>query len=196
MSNSLYTIGHSNHSWIDFMRLLKTHSIHVIADVRSSPYSRRFPQFNREPLSVALKEAGIQYVFMGDSLGGRPADPGCYESGQVQYDRVAIRPAFQEGVNRICRGAEEYRIVLMCAEKDPITCHRFLLDSRHLSECGMDIQHILADGSLESQEAAENRMMDVTKLPHADLFESRETLLAKAYTVQARTFAYRKQNEP
>jgi uncharacterized protein (DUF488 family) len=190
MSNSIYTIGHSNLQVADFLRLLDMHSIAAIADVRSSPFSRMFPHFNREPLRAVLKQAGIKYVFMGDSLGGRPEDPTCFKLRQVQYDRVARLPAFADELNRLIRGAEKYRITLMCSEKDPITCHRMLLVARQLSTFGIDVQHILADGKLESQEEAENRMMDATGVPREDLFDPRSSLIDRAYSRQSQAFAF------
>lgn len=196
MSNSIYTIGHSNHEVQNFLQLLQRHSVAAIADVRSSPFSRMFPHFNREPLRAFLRKADIQYVFMGDYLGGRPDDPSCFKSGQVQYDRVALLSSFSEGLDRLEQGAEDYRIALMCSEKDPITCHRMLLVSRHLFRRRVDVQHILPDGTLESQEEAEIRMMAATGVPQEDLFESRETLLEKAYTIQSQqcAFAFREDN--
>jgi uncharacterized protein (DUF488 family) len=190
MSNSIFTIGHSNHQMEAFLHLLDVHSITVLADVRSSPFSRMFPHFNQKPLRVGLRRVGIQYVFMGDSLGGRPDDPNCFKVGQVQYDRVALIPAFSEGLDRLIHGAEGYRILLMCSEKDPIKCHRMLLIARYLIKRGADVQHILADGKLESQEDAENRMLDVTGVPREDLFEQRTSLLDRAYARQSQACAF------
>jgi uncharacterized protein (DUF488 family) len=190
MSNSIYTIGHSNHEMDAFVQLLQRHSIAAIADVRSSPFSRIFPHFNREPLRAFIRQADIQYVFMGDCLGGRPDDPSCFKSGQVQYDRVALLPTFAQGLDRLEQGAEDYRIALMCSEKDPITCHRMLLVSRHLAKRRIDVQHILSDGNLESQDAAETRMMAVTGVPQQDLFEGYEVLLDRAYTLQSQACAF------
>ncbi|HBA86157.1 MAG TPA: DUF488 domain-containing protein [Verrucomicrobia bacterium] len=190
LGNCIYTIGHSNHSFAEFVRLLEVQGIDVIADVRSAPFSRIFPHFNREPLRAALRQADIKYVFMGDALGGRPADPSCFEAGQVQFDRVVLRPFFLDGLNRVIHGAEAYRIALMCSEKDPISCHRMLMVSRQLSKRGVDVQHILADGTLEAQAEAERRMMAVTGVPQEDLFLSHEALLEKAYALQSGACAF------
>lgn len=187
---SIYTIGHSTHEQDAFLRLLQMHSVAAVADVRSSPFSRMFPHFNRETLRAILRQADIQYVFMGDCLGGRPDDAGCYIGGQVDYERVALLPAFQQGLDRLVQGADEYRISLMCSEKDPITCHRMLLVSRHLAKRHVDVQHILSDGALESQADAECRMMRVNKIPETDFFESRETLLSRAYYLQNQACAF------
>ena len=190
MSNGIFTIGHSNHEIEAFLRLLESQSIEVLADVRSSPYSRMVPQFNREPLRAVLQRAGVKYAFMGDSLGGKPNDPTCFKDGQVQYDRVARLPAFSWGLDRLMRGVESHRIALMCAEKDPIMCHRMLLVSRSLFERGIDVRHILADGGLESQREAEERMMDARGVPHEDFFEPHSSLLNRAYALQSRACAF------
>jgi uncharacterized protein (DUF488 family) len=108
----------------------------------------------------------------------------------VQYDRIAELPAFTAGLERVIEGAEEYRIALMCSEKDPITCHRMLLVGRALSRRGVDVQHILADGRLESQSGAEYRMCDATGVPHEDLFESQTSLLDRAYDLQSQACAF------
>lgn len=198
MSNSVYSIGHSNHDIQPFIHLLRLHSIDAVADVRSSPYSRMSPHFNREPLCAFLRQADIQYVFMGDCLGGRPDDPNCFKDGQAQYDRVAQLPTFIKGLERLQQGIEDYRIALMCSEKDPITCHRMLLVSRQLSLRKVDVQHILADGEIESQQKAEFRMMAATGVPQNDLFEPFLELLNRAYLLQSQkcAFAFREESAP
>ena len=130
--HTVFTVGHSTHALDDFLALLLRHGITAIADVRSSPYSRMNPQFNRETLHAALKGAGIAYVFLGAELGARSRDPDCYEDGKVQYDRLARTAAFQRGLARVQQGAAQYRLALMCAEKEPLDCHRTILVARHL----------------------------------------------------------------
>lgn len=198
MSNTIYTVGHSNHEIEDLIRLLSLHSIAALVDIRSSPYSRMYPHFNREQLRAFLRQADIQYVFMGDCLGGRPDDPNCFKDGQAQYDRVAQLPTFTKGLERLQQGAEDYRIALMCSEKDPITCHRMLLVSRQLSLRNVDVQHILADGKIESQQKAEFRMMAATGVPQNDLFEPFPELLNRAYRLQSQkcAFAFREEAAP
>jgi uncharacterized protein (DUF488 family) len=103
MSNVIYTIGHSNHEMEALIHLLNLHSIEALVDVRSSPYSRMYPHFNREALRAFLRQADMQYVFMGDCLGGRPDDPACFKDGQAQYDRVAHLQSGSSGFNRVRR---------------------------------------------------------------------------------------------
>ena len=133
----VFAIGHSNHPAEAFLGLLLRHGIEEVVDVRSSPHSRYNPQFNRKTLQAALAEAGVGYVFMGAELGGRPADPSCYDGeGRVQYDRLAGTDAFNEGIRRVIRRADECRIALMCSEKEPLACHRTLLIARVFDGAG------------------------------------------------------------
>lgn len=153
MSAGLFTIGHSNHEQAHLIELLAQHEIEVLADVRSAPYSRYTAHFNREALQSAVKSAGMQYLFLGDSLGGRPPDSECYdEGGFVLYWRQAETPLFLSGIERIERGREKYRVAMMCSEEDPTVCHRYRLISRVLAERGVVVQHIRGDGQVQSQQ--------------------------------------------
>jgi uncharacterized protein (DUF488 family) len=163
----IYTVGHSNHPIEKFLSLLTGNGITAIADVRSQPFSRRFPQFNKERLATTLAEHGIAYVFLGQELGARSNDETCYEDGRVQYQRLAATPLFKQGVDRVLTGAEKYRVALMCAEKEPLDCHRTLLVSRALEQRGASIAHILADGNMETQAQAMTRLTRITR--HADI---------------------------
>ncbi len=185
----VYTIGHSTHNLEVFIELLQRHGIDAVADVRSIPYSRVAPQFNRETLKQALQLHGIRYVFLGQELGGRPRDPSCYENGQVNYERVAQTALFRRGIERLLRGAERYRIALMCAEKDPLNCHRTLLVAKVLHERGVDVRHILADGRLETHEATMERLLGVLGLRRGRA--PYEELLKAAIARQARKVAWR-----
>ncbi|WP_066379351.1 MULTISPECIES: DUF488 family protein [unclassified Anabaena] len=162
---TVFTIGHSNHSIEIFISLLKQYGVTAIADVRSSPYSRRFPQFNQAAFKAALKTANIAYVYLGDRLGARPQDQSCYVDGMARYDLIAASEAFAEGLNRLAKGAEKYQISLMCAEQDPIVCHRAILVCPHLQKIGLEIQHIRKNGELETHQCLEARLL---KLHHLD----------------------------
>jgi uncharacterized protein (DUF488 family) len=186
----IYTIGHSTHSTERFFELLRPHGVTAIADVRSVPFSRYNPQFNLDLLSAASKECGIEYVFVGKELGARSDDPSCYERGRVRYDRLAKAPTFQAGIERVLRGARKYRLVLMCAEKEPLDCHRTLLVSRELERRGTSIVHILADGSSETQERTMSRLLDMVGLPEVDLFRTREELVSAACELREEKIAY------
>lgn len=160
----------------------------AVADVRSRPCSRRFPWFNRNRLSSSLPSSGIAYVFLGDMLGGRPEDPSCYLDGQVQYSLVARTPSFQAGMARLLEGASSYRIALMCAEKDPLTCHRTLLVARQVFLRGVSVAHILASGELEGQAAADARLVEESKL--GGLFGSLEETIEEAYRRRSAEVAF------
>lgn len=184
--NSLYTIGHSNHSIERFLELLGRHEINAVVDVRSSPHSRYCPQFNRKPLARKLTGAGIEYVYMGRGLGARPQDPGCYDNGHVSLERAAERSEFTDALKRLRRRMGKHRVALMCAEKDPLECHRTILICRNLKAFEIRIRHILADGSIEEHEDAERRLVRTLKI-EPNLFEqdlSLEDLIERAYDRQ------------
>lgn len=169
---TVYTIGHSNHGVAAFIALLRGAGVTAVADVRSAPYSRRHPHFNKHELSASLRAAGIGYVFLGDRLGARPRDRGCYRGGRADYRLIAETAAFAEGLRRVEEGAERYRIALMCAERDPLDCHRTVLVARHLQRRGARVVHVLADGTTEPNEATERRLLKRMHLETADLFDA------------------------
>jgi uncharacterized protein (DUF488 family) len=186
----VFTVGHSTHSFETLVELLKRHGITAVADVRSAPFSKFNPQFNKNVLERDLKLQGIKYVFLGRELGARSGDPACYENGRVQYARLARTSEFKLGIERVIRGAQEHRIALMCAERDPLECHRTLLVARALDEQGVNVSHILSDGRREPHQEAMERLLDLTGLPRDDLFRSREELIAEALTRQEEKVAY------
>lgn len=184
------TVGHSSHPLDAFVALLQKHQVTAVGDVRSAPYSRYNPQFNREDLAQRLAAKHIKYVFLGRELGARSDDAACYENGRVQYARLARTESFGSGLARVIEIARDDRLALMCAEKDPLECHRTLLVARALVDSGVVVHHILADGRLESHEAAMDRLLDVTGLPHQDLFRSNEELVADALARQEQRVAF------
>ena len=207
-----FTIGHSNHAIETFIELLHQHQVTALADVRSSPYSRRFPQFNQSALKTALKTANIAYVPLGDNLGARPRDRNCYVDGMARYDLIAATEAFKIGLNRLIQGSQKYQISLMCAEQDPIVCHRAILICPHLKNAGLEIHHIHKNGDLETNEDLENRVLKQNNLykslaelenpvKQLSLFDlqptqtlekplSRAELVEKAYQLQSEKVAY------
>ena len=186
----LFTIGHSVHTVEEFLGLLTRHAINALCDVRSSPYSRYSPQFNRELLREEVLKHGVAYIYLGDELGPRSSDPSCYENGKVQYQRLVEKESFQQGLNRLRKGMETYRVALMCAEKDPLTCHRMILICRQLRGNDIQIRHILEDGSMEDNHETEQRLMKLLKIDPADLFSSEEEQILRAYDLQADKIAY------
>jgi uncharacterized protein (DUF488 family) len=189
----LFTIGHSNHSLEHFLELILAYRISAIADVRSSPYSKYSPQFNKDELESALREANIDYIFLGRELGARRSEDSRHIDGKEMYDRIAQMPAFQFGLERIFQGIEHYRVALMCTESDPIKCHRTILVCRELKKIcpDLEITHILGDGTGERQEMLEERLVNLYKL-QPELFgdlTSTSGLIEKAYDLQAEKIA-------
>ena len=151
-SARLLTIGHSNHSMEHFLELLAQHSVQVVADVRSRPYSKYTTQFDREALAEALRLAGFRYVYLGGELGGRPRGDHYYDAaGHVLYDKVVESPGFQAGVARLEEGLRQYVVATLCAEEDPAGCHRRLLVGRVLGGRGVAVEHIRGDGRLQTE---------------------------------------------
>jgi len=186
-ARTILTIGHSNHTLKFFLELLNLHDVTAIADVRSAPYSRFNPQFNREKFAGSLEASGFRYVYLGRELGGRSDDRSCYEHGRIRYDRLARTPRFRDGLERVLHGAGRYRIALMCAEKEPLDCHRTLLIGHELDKSGVDVAHILADGTLEPHAGTMSRLIAEFSF-EADLFSrhrTRRQLIEEAIAHQA-----------
>jgi len=174
------TIGHSNQPIERFVDLLKAGGVETLVDVRSTPYSRRFPQFGRERLAASLAINGILYRYEGTALGGKPKDGG-------SYDDLASRPEFSNALDRLIAGAADTTLCLMCAEKEPLDCHRTVLVSRRLAERGVAIDHLLADGRQEPHVVLEEKLLAASGDGAPDLFttaEDRATRLARAWTAR------------
>lgn len=193
MTAPVFTIGHSTQPVERFIGLLKNHGITAVADVRSRPYSRMNPQFNREDLKNKLRDAQIKYVFLGRELGARSEDQSCYCNGQVQYDLLARTDLFKEGIERIKEGSLEFRIALMCAEKEPLDCHRTILVARKLADAGVPVVHILYDGQTEKHEDAIRRLVGMLRIPNADMFREQLDVIKDAYEKRGREIAYREE---
>jgi uncharacterized protein (DUF488 family) len=214
-NKELFTIGHSNHSIEAFIAMLQQHGITALTDVRSHPYSRYLPHFTQPALKAALVEAKIYYVFLGKELGARPSNPDCYVEGKALYEKIAASEEFSIGIQRLTKGVELHKIALMCAEKDPMTCHRTILICQNLREFDLKISHILSNGELESQQELEYRLLkkyglhdqevnkpiqlslftDVNTAPISINDSSLENRLREAYQRQSEQIAYQEKNE-
>jgi uncharacterized protein (DUF488 family) len=174
---TIYTLGHSSHAAERFRALLEQHAIEVLVDTRSAPYSRYTPQFDRESLKELAGAAGMKYMWLGDVVGGRPRDERCYDTeGRVLYGRVAEQTEFREAMERLKRGAEEFRVALLCSEEDPAHCHRRLLITRVLLGEGVEVRHIRGDGALQTDAEVEalsgKRLIEVQPALFGELEEA------------------------
>ncbi len=187
----LYTIGCSILSLDDFIHNLKINNINVVADVRSIPYSRTTPQFNREILRNRLKDEGILYGDFSKEFGARRIEFDAYEKNQVSFDKTKRLPVFFNGINRIQNGLSMgYSIALMCTEKNPLDCHRFSLVSRGIFEMtGIEAFHIMIDASLVTTEQLENQMLKEFGLED-DLFSEKSERLEIAYNLLNKKIGY------
>lgn len=206
MGNTVYTVGYSGYHQdvARFVSDLRTHGINVVADVRTSPYSKFSPEFNREAIQVELKSAGLKYVFMGDELGARPLDRRCYVNGAVDYDRIISADFFQHGLDRVQTGLTRgYVITLLCAEKDPIDCHRTVLVAHSLAKRGVEIKHLIQlapnePAVAEDSEDTECRLFeecDQGDSRQDDLFMPHDMLVEKVYRHRFEKIAYREKTD-
>ena len=170
----IFTVGHSTHPLEKLVGLLQQHGVTALADVRSTPFSRFNPQFNKPALKQGLEASGIRYVFLGRELGARPQDQSCYEDGKVRFHWLRETALFKSGITRLMRGLDTHTVAMMCAEKDPTNCHRTMLVAPALAALGVEISHILADGNIEPHEATMSRIPTPAAEPQEDLFDGKE----------------------
>lgn len=184
----IYTVGHSNHPLAHFLQLLQGQGVTLLADVRSTPYSRFNPQFRRDSLAAALNDNGIEYLFLGEELGARSKDPSCYEDGRVSYGKLAATELFRQGIDRLLAAAKTHTVAIMCAEKDPLDCHRTILVARELVRRGESVAHILATGEVASHDQVMQRLREKLKIEPGDLFG--DDVNEQAYELRGHQIAY------
>ena len=168
----IFTVGHSTHPLEKLVALLQQHGVTALADVRSTPFSRFNPQFNKPAMKQGLEANGIRYVFLGKELGARPQDQSCYEDGKVRFDWLRETALFKSGITRLMQGLHTHTVAMMCAEKDPQNCHRTHLVAPALAALGVEISHILADGNIEPLEDTLSKSPDPAKERQEDLFSN------------------------
>ena len=195
-SGRLFTIGHSNLEMSVLLGILIRHEIHVVCDVRSRPGSFRFPQFNREPLMAQLATAKIIYQFFGDQLGGRPLDSRYYRpDGVVDYAARRKAPDFEVALDRLLGFLPNKNVVVMCAEEDPLHCHRFLMICPAVVQRGIVPLHLRRDAALETQRDAEDRLLQLhgfADVTSDSLFaHGRESALEDALRLQSEQYGFR-----
>jgi uncharacterized protein (DUF488 family) len=192
----LFTVGHSVLDFEQFVKLLKDPAVELVADVRSLPQSARLPHFSQPALKKLLGTENISYLFLGEELGGRPDDADAYRpNGLVDYEARRKSYAFQTGVERLLKKLEVQSVAMMCAEEDPLECHRFLMICPELVKLGIHPLHIRKGGQIETQEAAENRLLAAigfAAIAANTLFpQARAEALEDAYRLQAERHAFR-----
>ena len=193
--NTLFTVGYSVHTPDSILELLKRHGVNAVADVRSQPYSHYKPDFNKENIELVFKKNEILYVFLGNECGARISASECYVGGKVDYRRIAAHQLFKSGIDRLINGLKKFRIALMCAEKDPITCHRTILICKNLKQYDIDIKHILSDGNLENHQDLELRLLEHFNLSEPELFRSEQDRIDEAYCRQEHIIAFREESD-
>lgn len=194
MDKTIFTIGHSNLDIINFINLLLANKIELVIDVRSAPFSKMYPHFNRDSIESSLKHNLIKYLYFGDSIGGRSKNTGDYLKGRILYRKLAEKPEYISSIKKVIEIATKHRIVLMCSEKEPLECHRTLLVSRSIEMFEVKVLHIHGSGKIESQNETLQRLLGIWKLDAPDLFGEDADRLDQALTNQQNKFAYFDEN--
>lgn len=179
MNNTIiYSIGHGNKNISDFMDELNAYDIKYLIDIRSKPYSKYNPQYNKNELKFFLKDQGVTYVFLGDKLGGLPNDSSCYTDGKVDYDILKDKEFFLEGLQRVINAYKNgVKVVIMCSESKPQECHRSKLIGRELMKKKITVAHIIGKGKVKDQSTV---ILEVTKgLGEQDLFGKETNLTSR-----------------
>lgn len=149
----IYTIGHGGRTIDEFIHELSDHAVQFVIDVRSVPYSRYQPEFSKRSLERNLLEHQVKYVFMGNELGGRPTDAECYTNGRIDYSKCQSKAFFLRGIERVKSAYQQgYRICLLCSERKPWKCHRSRLIGAALQDEGIEVLHLLPDGTVGTQD--------------------------------------------
>ena len=158
MADTIFTIGHSNHTWETFAALLKRHEVQVLVDTRTTPKSRYAPYAALSSLPSLLEREGMRYAYLGHTLGGKPSDASSYDAkGRPDYREMRKQESFQAGMDELVKLAGEATVALMCAEEDPSRCHRRLLIEPALVKRGLEVRHIRGDGPVQGSEQLANK---------------------------------------
>lgn len=193
---NLFTIGYSGFMIKDFINALKNKSIGALIDIRSSPYSFRFKDYNIEHLKCLLNKNKIYYLFLGDKLGARPKDLFLYTNRVADFSKIAKSGSFIDACARVREGLNRFPICLMCAEKDPATCHRAILVTNNFRNIYPEINifHIHSLSKIESQNNLDRRIMSIYKLEQGDLLKNETERQKEAYLLQEKKIAYHLKN--
>lgn len=184
MDSTLYSIGHGNKSIEEFKKELKSFDIQYLVDIRTKPYSKWNPDFNQEKLQMLIRNAGLVYVYMGDSIGGLPSDPSCYTDGHIDYEKLRRKTFFIKGLERLIVANEKnIKLAIMCSESDPSMCHRSKLVGQELLKRGIMLNHIVGIGKTKTQSEV---ILEVTKgLGTIDLFGKETNFISRKTYAEA-----------
>ena len=196
--NVLYTIGYTAFKLNDFINKLKIYNISCLVDVRSVAYSQHYPDYNKENLIKVLKIHGIVYRNYVAEFGARQTQQ-CYfnSAGYLDFEKFTQSDIFNEGYNKILLGIKKgYTFALMCAEADPIDCHRNIMVAKEFFKRGFDIKNIIKDGTIQTQEDIERRLLEIffSTRNQLSLFNSEKTeneLISEAYKMKNEEIGYR-----
>ena len=198
MVNTVYTIGYSGFSIDDFVATLKKHKISLVVDVRSSPFSHHFPEYNKDTLEIYLKTHGIYYRNYAGAFGARQNDRKYYcKEGYLDFEVFSKAEPFLQGLKKLCNSMEQnYTFVLLCAEKDPICCHRTILVARAFYERGYNVVHLLTNGNSITQQEINTRLIEKyypnrDQMTFFDAPQDKDTLLKASYRKQNAEIGYR-----
>ncbi|MBY0425900.1 MAG: DUF488 domain-containing protein [Cytophagales bacterium] len=193
----IFTIGSSLLTESEFLNNLRKYNIDALVDVRSVPFSNFTPQFNENNLKIFLRKNKIHYIPMSKEFGARRVEKDAYSGNKVDFIKTANLPIFKEGIKRIEKGLKKgLRIALMCTEKDPLDCHRFILVSRNLKkELGVDVNHIHIDGSIESNELLEQRLIFLSGREKNMFHNNEHDLLEECYLAIGTQISYSESNQ-
>ena len=187
----IFTIGHSTHDIDKFIEFLKKQKVNCLIDVRSQPYSRIAPQFNKDRLSSNLKSHGILYAHFAREFGARHTKPSLFDpDNKVDFDKVRDSSGFKQGVKRLKQGLDlGHTIALMCSEANPFDCHRFSMISYQLRK-ELEVSHILKDGNLVDNSVLENELLEKYNKKLDPLFDTEDQQIEKAYRMRGKDIAY------
>lgn len=160
MDNTVFSIGHGSRDEKIFFGLLTEYQISYLIDVRTSPFSKFHPQFNKDYLEAKSREHNIRYIFMGDDLGGMPKDRSCYDSeGHILYSEVMKKSFFHRSISRLITANDKHiRVACMCSEVNPADCHRTKLIGEYLYDRNINVTHIDKKGDLKTQNEVMNEL--------------------------------------
>lgn len=181
--SNVYSIGHGNKSIKEFIEELSFFEIEYLIDVRTMPYSKYSPHFNQKELANALKVAGLEYLFMGNELGGLPKDESCYTNGHVDYEKIKTKEFFKKGIKRlVSANLKKIKVAIMCSEIKPEECHRSKLIGVELSKVNIEVNHIVRSKKNPNHiviKSQENVMSELFPNGVLNLFGEAEVLYSK-----------------